>query len=364
MKKQIKKVKQIEKKIRQTQSEIKVIQNKIDAFITKTKAGKQTGADYLYEVNTLRPALKQLKNRLGQFRFRRNRCIQLSKRKLKAICFGGNKIAKARTTVYRSHEEWLKKYRHQRNKTMMITGRRQGKYGNNLFKYHTEEDVLVYRCSSIKEDIYLPVTFHKNKELLIHKVSLPHNTPGKAVAYVLEDHENYFIIKAIMEVEGKETAFNKEKGTIGIDINRDHIALCECDRHGNVIRFKNIRMDVAGKTTNQRMHIIRECAKEVSDVCVKNNKPLVIERLDFNYKKDNKMMYQNRKANRVLSEFAYKRITDILASRCRKEEVAIRKVDASYTSAIGRDKYMKIKGCSVHMAASYVIARRGMKLKD
>jgi len=39
--------------------------------------------------------------------------------------------------------------------------------------------------------------------------------------------------------------------------------------------------------------------------------------------------------------------------------VAYKEIDPAYTSRIAREKYMKPMGCSVHMAASYVIARRG-----
>ena len=112
--------------------------------------------------------------------------------------FGGKKLARARTTVYAGqHETWLKAYQSARNRTMMIQGRRQGKFSNNLFQYHIEEGVLIYRCSSEKREIPLKIEFHQYKEELERAVRLPHNTPGKAVAYVLEDHGAYFIIKAI-----------------------------------------------------------------------------------------------------------------------------------------------------------------------
>ena len=71
------------------------------------------------------------------------------------------------------------------------------------------------------------------------------------------------------------------------------------------------------------------------------------------------MRYHRKSYNRILSEFAYKEITETIKSRCKKEKVAYKEIDAAYTSRIAREKYMKPKGCSVHMAASYVIARRG-----
>ena len=71
------------------------------------------------------------------------------------------------------------------------------------------------------------------------------------------------------------------------------------------------------------------------------------------------MRNQKKAYNRILSKFAYKEITETIKSRCRKEKVSYKEIDPAYTSRIAREKYMKPKGCSVHMAASYVIARRG-----
>ena len=90
---------------------------------------------------------------------------------MRFTCFGGKKLSRSRTTVYAgNHEAWLEEYWCQRNKTMMIPGRRQGKYSNCLFKYHIEEGLLIYRCSSENREIQLKVRFHANaKELYFDK---------------------------------------------------------------------------------------------------------------------------------------------------------------------------------------------------
>ena len=45
-------------------------------------------------------------------------------------------------------------------------------------------------------------------------------------------------------------------------------------------------------------------------------------------------------------------------------EVDVIKVDPKNTSKIGKEKYTKIKGLSVHYCAAYVINRRGMGFVD
>ena len=49
---------------------------------------------------------------------------------------------------------------------------------------------------------------------------------------------------------------------------------------------------------------------------------------------------------------------------CLMNEVDVIKVDPRNTSKIGKEKYTKIKGLSVHYCAAYVINRRGMGFVD
>ena len=356
-------LKRIEMKIAEKQKKIERLDNQIQKLIEKTKAGKQTEKDYLKEVQVLKPERKRVKNQLSQLNFKKNRTHQIMERPMRECCFGGRKMAKLRTTTDLSHEQWYKEYHQARNHLISVCGRRQGKYSNNLFKYHVDENYLIYRCSLETREIKLNIKFHHDAEQLIKAVKLPHNTTGKAVQYDLIDHGDYFIIRAVVENQNEQVKFNRRTGAIGIDINVDHIALCETDRHGNCVLLKTIPMNLTNKTRNQRKHIIRNTAKKAVLESVRSNKPFIIESLDFTQKKMN-MRYQNKRHNRILSEFAYKEIAETIKSRCRKDKVAYKEINPAYTSRIARDKYMKPMGCSIHMAASYVIARRGCGYTD
>lgn len=101
------------------------------------------------------------------------------------------------------------------------------------------------------------------------------------------------------------------------------------------------------------------------DYCVKVNKPLIMEQLDFEKKKREFRLYnKNRRYHQMLSEFSYRKITEKLYSRAYKMKIGINEVNPAYTSVIGRLKYANRKGISVHKAASYVIARRGMGYRE
>ena len=209
--------------------------------------------------------------------------------------------------------------------------------------------------------------FPYRKEELIRVLRLKHASKGKAVCYTLIDKGEYFLIYASIEldIQYKDYLLTVEKGVIGIDINNDHIALSELDDKGNLMYIKQIDYNLDRKTKYQRTWIIENIVKEVLDICVEKKKPLVIEELDFEKKKNEFKIYQkNKRYHQMLSEFSYRKIIEKLYSRAYKTYIGIIEVNPAYTSVIGGLKYARKKGISVHIAASYVIGRRGMGYKE
>lgn len=264
---------------------------------------------YLFEVQIVNVEIKKLKHRIKMLVDKRNRTEREMKQlesRMPMVCFGSRKLMKAQYTdeLYcNHHEKWKTAFYHQRNKSMIITGRSQGKYSNNLFKYHIEEKKLYYYASN-GEVIKLPIEFHLHHEELEKIIKLPHATPGKAICYTLENHGEYFIMKAIMEVpiDIQEFCFYKSNGTIGLDVNADHFAICETDEHGNLVGVHKIEFNIKGITSNQRKAILREAVKQVFTICEQKYKPLIIERLDFAQKKAELKYSQNKKYNKMLSD--------------------------------------------------------------
>lgn len=295
---------------------------------------------YIFEVGYLNPLMKSTSHKIRLLKYRRTRLeekiIKLEK-KMKAIHFRNNRY-------------------------MKITGRAQGKYCNNIFKYNDETKEMTYIDTS-KRRIVFPLIFPYRGEELSRVLKLPHATKVKAVCYTLVDKGEYFIIYATVELDihYSDCMFEITNGVVGIDINSDHIALSETDAQGNMIHCHEIPFTLDRKTTHQRNWIIEDIAKQVLDYCVSVNKPLIMEQLNFEKKKKEFRLYnKNRKYHHMLSEFSYRKITEKLYSRAYKVKIGINEVNPAYTSVIGQLKYAKRKGISVHKAASYVIARRGM----
>lgn len=331
-------IKKINQKLTSTKNKLKKLVLEKNRLITKSKKKQYTKEDYLYEVQNVDPDIRHLKSRIGLLTFKKNRFQD----KLKKL-------------------EVLPSIHFHKRDRMLIPGRRQGKYSNNLFKLNILTDEMLIRTTG--GNITLPIQFHKNKRYLYQKVALPHNTPGKAVAYELRDYGEYFIIKAIMDIPAPECISYRVNGCISIDTNIDHFALTELDHHGNIVDTEIIPFKWKKRSTNQRKHDLRECAVKIVNKCIDTNKPLVMESLDFEGKR-NSMHYENSKQNQKLSSFAYSQIMEIMERRAVFKGIECIKVDPSYTSQTGRKKYMKLKGLSVHMAASLVIGRRGLGFKD
>ena len=192
---------------------------------------------------------------------------------------------------------------------------------------------------------------------------MKHNTPGKAICYELRDHGEYFIIKAIVEMEDRDIQMQTCNGVYGMDLNIDHMAVSETDANGNLIGMNLYFYDLKHKTSNQRKAILRDTIKKLGNDLKGNRKPLIIEKLSFENKKE-QMLYENKRQNGILSEFAYGQIKTMLYSRMRKDDIMIQEISPYLTSQIGRLKYSRRMGMNIHMSASYVIARRGMGLTE
>ena len=74
--------------------------------------------------------------------------------------------------------------------------------------------------------------------------------------------------------------------------------------------------------------------------------------------------YGNKKANRMKSMFAYRKMIQAIQSRADKMGVAVIEVNPAFTSVSGKLKYMRKFGISIHQAAAFTIGRRGLGYKE
>ena len=180
----------------------------------------------------------------------------------------------------------------------------------------------------------------------------------------MEDHGDYYIFKCIIDVpKNPHVNYAKSAGVVGIDCNVDHFAIAEINNKGQLVHSFVQSFNLTNKTNNQINKIIEAEAVALVDYAVKVNKPIVIEKLDTTISKGENI-YGNKKANAQMSMFAYRKMISSIVSRAEKMGVAVFEVNPAYTSQIGKMKYMKRFGISIHQAAAFVIARRGLGFKE
>lgn len=321
---------------------------------------------YLFEVQYLDPKIRKIKSRIRNIKNRREKCIiklnKLHKRsedKDVSVCFGSKALFKKQNTVYDDHKEWLKVFRKNRNKGMTVSGRSDAVQGNFVFRYDSMNHTLRYKSMSGKEILLNNVVFPYGQKYVDYAVNLRENR--KAVAWRLEISGNKILVKCMVELPEKEMNYYTESGCIGIDMNTDNISVAETDKYGNLIYHKVIRFNLENKSSGLREQILSAALEEAFTRAKTVHKPIIMERIKGLH---NEALYKNKQLNRKIESFAYDNITKLASSKSYKYGIKVYTVNPAFTSQIGKIKYMRHHGLSIHEAAAYTIARRGMNYKE
>ena len=314
---------------------------------------------YTFEVCYLNNKINKLQNKLDNLEFGLNRAKdrlkKLQNNPPKQVCFGGKKLFKKQFTTNIKHSVWKDNFNKARNKSITISGRKDAYQGNFVFRYNNNK--LTFKSINNNEIEIDNLYFPYGQDEVVRALNLP-KSQRKAVAWSIEDHGKYYIFKCMIELPKNENLnFSKDDGIISYDINYDHVAWSNLNRQGSLIGRGIIKFDLDGKTSNQVNNILEEVAKQLCSIAVFYKKPLGGEDLNTEESKS-KLLYGNSKRNKKLSQFAYQKIIKAIESRAYKDNLYVYKRNPAYTSQVGKLKYMKILGLSIHDSASYVIGRR------
>ena len=296
------------------------------------------------------------------------------------ICFVTRKLFRGQRHLeksgFESHREWLHEWRKKRNSTFFLMGSKDETAGNQSCVGKIENN----GCLSFK--LRLPNSFDQ-KHLIIENVAFKYgqeeilkalrenqarrslqneNNPaykerGLAITYRFSKDEKGWRLFLSMDHPAPAYVTNKNLGFIGVDLNVDHLALAETDRFGNPLENVSLPLSLYGKTTNQAKALIGDVAKALVDRAKKAKKPIALEKLDFQNKK-RRLNEGNPKQARMLSAFAYQKTLEAIKSRACREGIQVFEVNPAYTSQIGKIKFAKRYGLSIHHAAALSIARR------
>jgi IS605 OrfB family transposase len=172
----------------------------------------------------------------------------------------------------------------------------------------------------------------------------------------LRDHKGWRVFVSTVPIR-VEPIQDRRNGTLGVDLNADHLAASLTDRFGNLVEHKRIPLVTYGCTKAQAAARTGDAVKRVIELARRAEVPIVIEALDF-AKKKTAMREQGRRYSRMLSSLSYAKIRSTLVARAYDAGLRVKTVKPQFSSVIGRHKFSRRYGISGHLAAALVLARR------
>ncbi|EEL51704.1 MULTISPECIES: IS200/IS605 family accessory protein TnpB-related protein [Bacillus cereus group] len=332
-------------------------------------------SQYLFEHQYLDVQIKWTKAKIGRLTHRQYRLEQkLASYEvhIPSAVFGSKKLFRSQFTkdeMIQNHDKWKTLFFRARNKQLIVSGRKDAKHGNFVFQYVLENHELWMTTSEGKVVKFSGVTFPYGQETIETVITnqlecKDKKAHGKPIAWSVENHGDYYIVKCLVDVpDNPHMNYSKSDGVIGMDCNLDHFAWANVTKDGNYKGSGSLKFSVMGKSTGQVTKIIEAEAIRLVDLAKQYNKPIVMEKLDTTQSKTGDR-YGSKKANRMKSMFAYRKMTSAIVNRADKMGVAVFQVNPAYTSISGKMKYMRKLGISIHQSAAYTIGRRGLGYKE
>ena len=275
------------------------------------------------------------------------------------ICFGTKKL------LQKDYKEFVKK----RDSEIYFLGRAGDNACNLNFQveYSSKINQFYFRIRKeidLDNDKFVYGQFHFNNKNHTNLLKNLLKTKESALTYRIKIKDNRVFLQIIYNFEhNKDLCVTRTSyGVIGVDFNKGFVSVSETDKYGNLINTFNI--DYQYSKGNQTANDFQYIATKLKDYCLNTGKDLVIEKLNFTKKKDNVISKRGKKYNEMLSSLAYSKFDSIITSKCAKNRIFLHKVNPAWTSWIAKQKYCPKMKLNIHSGASYVIARRGMLLKD
>ncbi|KXG74731.1 hypothetical protein AN618_21880 [Fervidicola ferrireducens] len=120
---------------------------------------------------------------------------------------------------------------------------------------------------------------------------------------------------------------------------------------------------LAKDSSDKREYYRWQYAHEIVRLAEEKKKAIAIERLDIK-DKGRRGDFSGRKVRRIRHSFSYRSIIEKIKVLAKRKGIQVIEVNPAYTSIIGMLKYAPQYMISKDVAAAYVIARRGLGLKE
>ena len=186
------------------------------------------------------------------------------------------------------------------------------------------------------------------------------------MTYRIIERNNQYYLQCIFEINNNNLSLTRNTyGTIGIDFNKGFVTISQTNKYGHLIGTDKMtyRFRSRNKTENDLLLIINKLTK----LAINTGKDLVIEDLNFlkiKSKSTKGKSKKDKKYNKMLHGLAYRMFLNRTEQICNRKNVGLIKVNPAWTSWIAKNKFCEKMKLNIHIGASFVIARRGMNIKD
>jgi hypothetical protein len=331
------------------------------------------------EIKRIGADLHQHKRKMAILEYRRAEAVR--RIDSPSICFGTRKLFDAQYNLaangFKSRAEWKTAWRNARSSTFMIEGEKASETGNRFARFsrrddglfdlelrlpealaHLADETVVTGGNRVHVVRFEYLRFSHEADLLDAAIS------GKTpISVRFHRDETAWRVMASFKVVPNEVSEDYRSGAVGVDLNAGFVSVSRADRHGNVVESFDVPMVTYGKSQSQSLDVARKAAATVAGYAATHGLPVVSEDIDFAEKKKRLKEDGDARYARMLSSFAYSGL-DAAASACARRGVFHLRVNPAFTSLIGRVKFARRYGLSVHRAAALAIARRAMQLSE
>ena len=372
------------------------------------------------KIRSLGRAIHGKKRKLDSTKQRMKRLQADLARNVPSLCFGSKKLFGKQFHLtengYRNHAEWRADWRAARSGQFMVPGSHEEVSGNKTCTAQVEENGSVTLRLLLPEGLRLepngkhlvipnvrfgyghaevvaaidaanaarPAVLHFQAETkrlvaalgadeakalrLRRNVAAREARAGHSTALTwrfVHDASGWFVHVTVNR-RLEQADWDLAHGAIGLDLNEGFISFMPVDGTGNPLKGLSCEFPVetVSLSSDRTKAVLGDACKRIVELALEQRRPIVIEKLDFGKKKAALKETCGPRRARRLSAFAYSQFKAMLHARAARMGVRVIAVNPAFTSHMGRAKYARPLGISVHRAAAAMIARRGMGLSE